>query len=78
MNELGKNALLKMAGKKLGLNPNQLKSDLEKGDLTAVTKGMSKEESDKLKKVLSDPTMTKKIFESKEAQELMKKLSGKG
>ncbi len=77
LNQNGANFLLNMVSKKLGTNSNQLKKDLQSGDLSRVTKNMSPEESKKLNRALTDKDFAQKIFSSPEAQALMKKLSGK-
>lgn len=70
-------ALLKMVSKKVGTSPDELKKDLEKGDLRRLTKGMSKEENEKLQQTIQNKALMEKVFSSPEAQDLMKKLSGK-
>ncbi len=77
MNNSAKNALLKMVSKKIGVDANKLQKDLENGDLSSVMSGMSDEDNKNLQNALSNPEKMKKIFESKEAQELMKKFQSK-
>lgn len=75
MNQKGINALLNMASKKMGTSPENLRNNLEKGNIDALTKGMSKEDNQKLMQALSNKELTQKILSSPEAQSLMKKLS---
>lgn len=77
MNQKGMDALLGMASKKFGTSAQNLKSDLEKGDLSNVMKKMNPNESKKLQETLSNKDMLNKVMNSPEAQALMKKLSGK-
>lgn len=76
MNQKALDLLLQMASKKVGTTPENLKSNLEKGDLSQVMGSMSTEDSQKLKNVLENKELTQKIISSPEAQELIKKLSG--
>lgn len=75
MNQKGLNALLNMASKKMGTSPENLRNDLQQGNLDSLTKGMSKEDNEKLRQALSNKELTQKILSSPEAQSLMKKLS---
>lgn len=68
-------ALLKMVSKKVGTSPDELKKDLEKGDLRKLTQGMSEEESQKLQQTISNKALMEKVFSSPEAQDLIRKLS---
>ncbi len=68
------NMLLNMAGKKLGVNPNSLKSSLESGDLKGVMNGMNPEAAQKFNNIVSNPKELEKIMNSPQAQELIKKL----
>ena len=76
MNQKSVDVLLNMVSKKVGSSPEELKSNLQKGDLSQVTRGLNPEDSKKLMNVLSDKNLTEKIMSSPEAQELMKKFSG--
>lgn len=65
-----------------GLNNSNLSSDdLKKaadGDLEGVMSKLKKEDSEKLKAVLSDPKKTKELLSSDAAMKLMSALFGKG
>jgi len=76
LNQKGMDALLGMASKKFGTKPQDLKNDLQKGDLSKVMKGMNSAESQKLQQALSNKDMMNKVLNSPEAQALIKKLSG--
>ena len=67
------NMLLKMAGKKLGTDPDTLRKTLENGGADALLK-QSKGSNDQLKQVLSNPELASKLMESPQAKELLKKL----
>jgi len=76
MNQKNLDALLSMASKKLGGSPDELKKNLQSGDISQLTKGMSAEDSASFKKALSDKNLLNKVMSSPEAQSIMKKLSG--
>lgn len=67
------NMLLKMAGKKLGTDPETLRKALENGNADALLK-QSKGRNDQLKQVLSNPELVSKLMDSPQAKELLKKL----
>ena len=69
------NMLLKMAGKKLGTDPETLRKALENGTADALLK-QSKGQNDQLKQVLSNPELASKLMASPQAKELLKKLMG--
>ena len=62
-------------------NTNFSAADLKKaadGDLDGIMSKMKKEDSDKLKAVLSDPEKTKQLLSSDAATKLLEALLGKG
>lgn len=68
------NMLLNMAGKRLGVNPNALKSSLQNGDLGSAVNGMSPDAAQKFNNIVSNPKELEKLMNSPQAQELIKKL----
>lgn len=75
MNEKQLDALLKMAGKKLGTTPENLKAQLESGTFDKAISGMTPQQSMLFKQALSDKQLAEKILSSPQAQEIYKKLS---
>lgn len=69
--------LLQAASKKLGVSPEQLKSELESGKYDKVLKNMSQKDSAMLQKVMQNPKMVEKLISSPQAKALYQKLSGK-
>lgn len=69
--------LLQAASKKLGVPPEQLKSELESGKYDKVLKNMSQKDSAMLQKVMQNPKMVEKLISSPQAKALYQKLSGK-
>ena len=70
-------AMLKMASGKLGTTPDKLKSQLESGSTDKLLSSMDSKQAQMLKQALADKKTAEKILSSPQAQELMKKLSGK-
>ena len=68
-------ALLNLAGKKLGTSPEQLKSQLENGNLQNAVDNLPPHQSAMLRQALADPKVAEKVLSSPQAQEIMKKLS---
>lgn len=68
-------ALLNLAGKKLGTSPEQLKSQLENGNLQNAVDNLPPQQSAMLRQALADPKVAEKVLSSPQAQEIMKKLS---
>ncbi len=67
------NLLLKMAGKKLGTNPETLRKALESGNADYLL-NQTKGSNDQLKQLISNPELANKLMESPQAKELLKKL----
>ncbi|MDF2567382.1 MAG: hypothetical protein K0R90_838 [Oscillospiraceae bacterium] len=67
--------LLKMASKKMGTSPEQLKSQLESGNLKDVLKNSNSKGSNKLNQVLSNPDIAEQLLKSPQARQLLKKLT---
>ena len=68
MNPQQVDQLLQAASKKLGVPPEQLRSELESGKYDKVLKNMSQKDSAMLQKVMQNPKMMEKLYQ---------KLSGK-
>lgn len=68
--------LLNSASKRLGSSPEKLKQTLEKGDITALSGGLSKTDKEKLRAVLSNKELMEKLKKASSPQEVMKLLSG--
>ena len=77
MNPQQVDQLLQAASKKLGVQPEQLRSELESGKYDKVLKNMSQKDSAMLQKVMQNPKMMEKLISSPQAKALYQKLSGK-
>lgn len=69
------NELLKTLSKRLGKNPEQIKSAAQSGNINSIIKGLSKSDSEKIQKAMSDKNIASKILASPQAQKLLKKLT---
>ena len=61
MNETSYEMLIEMASKKLGTSPDMLRKTLEKGDMKALSQGLSKSDKEKLRAVLSNRELMEKL-----------------
>ncbi len=69
--------LVAAASKKLGVPPQQLKSELESGKYDKILGNMSQKDSAMLQKIMQNPKMVDKLVSSPQAKALYQKLSGK-
>lgn len=67
-------ALLSVASKKLGTDPNTLKNQLENGSFDKALGNLPQSQQAKLMKALSDPKSAEKLLSTPQAQEIYKKL----
>ena len=74
INEMKKNALLQMAGKKLGRDPGEIKEKLESGQVQDIVNGLSDEQKQKLNNVLQNPQALSNLLGSDQVQNLLKAL----
>ncbi|HIZ55443.1 MAG TPA: hypothetical protein H9671_04460 [Firmicutes bacterium] len=77
LSEAQMNALLKMAGSKLGTSPEALKQQLSTGKLDPHILQNMGANGDKLQQVLQHPELANQMLNSPEAQQLLKQLFGK-
>jgi hypothetical protein len=67
-------AILITVSKKLGVTPEKLKEALKTGDVSKALENMPPKDAEKLKAILNNPEMVKKVMNSRQAQDLKKKL----
>lgn len=70
--------MLKIAGKKLNMNPEELRKQLEQGKFDNAIKNMNPQDAEKFKKVMNNPKLAEQIMSSEQAQSIYKKLMGNG
>ena len=66
--------LLKMAGKQLHIAPQELRRQLESGDLRAVSTGLSGQAGQQLDRLLSDPQKVQQLLSQPDLQKLLQPL----
>lgn len=69
--------LLKSASQKLGTSPDNLKKTLEKGDVKALSASLSKSDKDKLRAVLANEELMKKLKKASDPSDFIRILGGK-
>ncbi|MBE6855106.1 MAG: hypothetical protein E7501_05625 [Ruminococcus sp.] len=68
--------LLQTVSKKLGIPPEQLRSELEQGKFDSALSKMNPNDASKLKQAISNPKLVEKLMSSQQAQALYQKLTG--
>ena len=66
--------MIELASKKLGVPSEVLKRSLEKGNVDDMLNSMRKEDADKLKTIMQNPSVKEKMLNSPDAEKRMKKL----
>lgn len=66
--------MIELASKKLGVPSEVLKRSLEKGNVDDMLSSMRKEDADKLKTIMQNPSVKEKMLTSTDAEKIMKKL----
>ena len=69
------NSLLNMAGQKLGKNPNELREQLQSGDMDALLKNLDPKSASKVQNLLSNPKALETLMQNEHIRNL---LSGMG
>lgn len=68
--------LIKTASEKLGSSPEDLKKTIEKKDISALSSILTKDDKEKLRRVLADKELMKKLKSAGSPEEVMKLLGG--
>lgn len=66
--------LISTASMKMGASPDTLKKNLEKGDISALSKGLSKNDKAKLKAVLANKELMARLKSASSPEEIMRLL----
>lgn len=70
--------LLKTVGKQLNTNPDQLKSQIESGNINGIANSIGGEAGQKLQQVLNSPQQLQAIMNSPDMQKLLASLNKNG
>lgn len=71
------NRLLGVAGKKMGIDPENLKTQMESGKLDGILQGLSGDQRDKISGLMHDPAAMQQLISDPKVQQLLKGLMGK-
>lgn len=71
------NSLLQMAGKQLGKNPQQLKSQLESGQVGQALNGLDPKKAAQINAILNNPAQIQQILNNPQVQNLINSLTKK-
>lgn len=66
--------MIELASKKLGISAEKLKKSLEKGNMEDMLSNMRKEDADKLKSIMNNPSVKDKLMNSPEAADIIKNI----
>ncbi len=74
MNNSNYEDLLSAAGKKLGITPDKVRGALEKGDIKALSDNLTKADKEKLRAVLANKELMKRLKNASSPEEVMRML----
>ena len=77
MNDTNFDKLVNAASQKLGTSPERLKESLEKGDVKAISARLSKSDKEKLRAVLENEELMKRLKKANSPEEIMRILGKK-
>lgn len=77
MSQENQNALLQMAAKKLGKDPNELMEQLQSGQLDSITKGMDQKTTNQIGALLNNPKALETLLGNDKIRSMLENL-GKG
>lgn len=67
-------SLLDTVSKKLGITPQKLREAMQKGNLSIALQNMPEKDAKKLKSILGNPELIKKMMNTAQAQELKRSM----
>ncbi len=67
-------SLLDTVSKKLGITSQKLREAMQKGDLSIALQNMPEKDAKKLKSILGNPELIKKMMNTAQAQELKRSM----
>jgi len=76
LSEAKLNALLSMAGKKLGQDPQTLKQQLQSGKLDDIMNGMDTSAKEKMAGLMNDPKRLEALMQDDKVKKLLSGLMG--
>lgn len=71
------NRLLGVAGKKMGIDPENLKAQMDSGQLDGILQGLSGDQREKISGLMQNPAAMQQLISDPKVQQLLKGLMGK-
>lgn len=68
--------ILNSLAQKLGENPNEIKKNAQKGEVSSLLNKMDGKQASKVQEILNDKEKTERLLNTPQAQALIKKLMG--
>lgn len=75
MNQSKYEALLKTASEKLGTSPEKLRGALERGDISALSSSLTREDKEKLRSVLANKALMEKLRSAASPEDIVRILT---
>ena len=69
-------ALLQMAGRKMGSSPDQLRQQMQTGQVDALLSGLPEEKQAQVQQLLHNPEAIEKFIQNPQVQQLIRGLMG--
>lgn len=70
-------ALMNMAGKKMGTDPQKLKEQMQSGQMDGVLKGLSPNQQAQINNLMNNPAAIEQFMSNPKVQQLLRGLMGK-
>ncbi len=69
------NQILKMAGEKMGKTPDNLKKDVQQGNIEKALNNLNPTQAEKIKQILNNPVLANQMLNTPQARSLIEKFS---
>lgn len=69
-------ALFKLAGKKMGTDPQKLKQQMDSGQMDGILKNLNANQQAQFKNLMNNPAAVQQLIENPNMQALLKNLMG--
>lgn len=70
-------ALLSMASKKMGIDPADLRRQMQSGDMSSVLSGLAPAQRDRIQSLMQNPAAIQQLVQNPKVQQLLRGLMGK-
>ncbi len=69
-------SLVKLAGKKMGIDPNDLKQQMESGQMDGILNNLNSNQKAQMQNLMNNPKAIQQLMENPKLQALIKNLTG--